>query len=153
MEHGQHTRSCILYPLATSSRSVSFRGYMLYFYLSWDSYYAYLGCLPLGKCSDGTHTYLGTVEEGHNRKVREGRPRLLLAPPLLLALMMALWRPSIHSSRPCRTSRGVVLSRHGGCVGARACVHGKALEFDLLNVAEGASIGRLCDTSATVETR
>ena len=40
----------------------------------------------------------------------------------------------------------------GACVGARACVHGKALEFDLLNVAEGASIGRLCDTTChTVE--
>ena len=36
----------------------------------------------------------------------------------------------------------------GACVGARACVHGKALEFDLLNVAEGASIGRLCDTTS-----
>ena len=40
----------------------------------------------------------------------------------------------------------------GASIGHRACVHGKALEYDLLNVADGASIGRLCDTTChTVE--
>ena len=48
MEHGQHTRSCYLISSQGRLRGLYYScGYMLYFYLSWDGYYAYLGCLPL----------------------------------------------------------------------------------------------------------
>ena len=40
--------AAILYPLRDVFEvCIISCGYMLYFYLSWDGYYAYLGCLPL----------------------------------------------------------------------------------------------------------
>ena len=110
--------AAILYPLRDVFEvCIISCGYMLYFYLSWDGYYAYLGCLPLLSAVTALlHCVIGTTKEGHNRKVREGRPRLLLALPLLLgpdddALSARL---STHRGHARDRARGVVLSRHGG---------------------------------------
>ena len=150
--------AAILYPLRDVFEvCIISCGYMLYFYLSWDGYYAYLGCLPLLSAVTALlHCILVVLlKKVIIGKFARGDHAFYSRYHFCWALMMTLLAPVYPLIE---AMHGTVLAvwfyrAMGACVGARACVHGKALEFDLLNVAEGASIGRLCDTTChTVET-
>ena len=140
--------AAILYPLRDVFEvCIISCGYMLYFYLSWDGYYAYLGCLPL---LSAVTALLHCILVVLLKKVivgsfKKGDHGFYSRYHFCWALMMTLLAPVYPLIE---AMHGTVLAvwfyrAMGACVGARACVHGKALEFDLLNVAEGASIRTL----------
>ena len=137
--------AAILYPLRDVFEvCIISCGYMLYFYLSWDGYYAYLGCLPLlSAVTAFLHCILVVLlKKVIIGKFARGDHGFYSRYHFCWALMMTLLAPVYPLIE---AMHGTVLAvwfyrAMGACVGARACVHGKALEFDLLNVAEGASM-------------
>ena len=149
--------AAILYPLRDVFEvCIIGSGYMLYFYLSWDGYYAYLGCLPLLSAVTALlHCVLIVLlKKVIIGKFARGDHGFYSRYHFCWALMMTLLAPVYPLIE---AMHGTVLAvwfyrAMGASIGHRACVHGKALEYDLLNVADGASIGRLCDTTChTVE--
>ena len=149
--------AAILYPLRDVFEvCIISCGYMLYFYLSWDGYYAYLGCLPLLSAVTALlHCVLIVLlKKVIIGKFARGDHAFYSRYHFCWALMMTLLAPVYPLIE---AMHGTVLAvwfyrAMGASIGHRACVHGKALEFDLLQVADGASIGRLCDTTChTVE--
>ena len=116
VEHGQHIMSCILYPLRDVFEvCIIGCGYML-FHLSWDGYYAYLGCLPLSAVTALLHCVLivllkKVIIGKFARKCHGFYSRYHFC----WALMMTLLAPCIHSSRPCTwTMLAVWFYRAGG---------------------------------------
>jgi hypothetical protein len=132
-------------------------GYMLYWYDSWTGYYAYFACLPmLNLVSVFLHFLLVFLLK---RFVLIGEYAVgdygFYSPyHFAWALMMTLLAPIyplLHAFH------GTVFAAYfyrlmGADVDDTSTLLGKALEFDLLTVGPGASVGRLCDaTCHTVE--
>jgi len=148
----------LVYPLRdVFETGIIATGYMLYWYDSWTGYYAYFACLPmLNLVSVFLHFLLVFLLK---RFVLIGKYAVgdygFYSPyHFAWALMMTLLAPIyplLHAFH------GTVFAAYfyrlmGADVDDTSTLLGKALEFDLLTVGPGASVGRLCDaTCHTVE--
>ena len=128
--------AAILYPLRDVFEvCIISCGYMLYFYLSWDGYYAYLGCLPLlSAVTAFLHCILVVLlKKVIIGKFARGDHAFYSRYHFCWALMMTLLAPvSVHRGHARTCSRCGSIAPWG-LVLVQERRPGKALEFDLLN--------------------
>ena len=151
------TVSFLLYPLRDCfETAVIALGYMMYWLVSWTGYELYFLALPLlNLLTVALHLLLVcALKRLVVGKFKEGNYGFYSRYHFAWALMMTLLGPvyPLLSAFNGTWYAAAYYRLMGADAGENAFIWGKLLEFDLLTVGAGGSIGRLCDaTCHTVE--